>query len=199
MAFRISTRCCCPTDSWSIRPKGSMSKPSFPAKSLICFAASSMSSNCPARTISLPSGPTECGRPARSRLAATCALGDRLQLPGCHVRRRLLDLVFKTCRNGVEVPDHRGPDAAVRGVVRVVARLLAFVLEALDPVPDRDLQVLFGAGDDAGLGIGKRQVLIHVNADAVDFRAACGAERAGAGEAGHLEDGVDPLSDQRLR
>src|SRR6266550_6380332 len=111
---------------------------------------------------------------------ATCALGDRLELPGCHVRGRLLELVLEPRRNGVEVADHGCADAAVRGVVDEVSGLLALVFEALDPVPYRDLQMLFGTRDDAGLGIGKGEVLIDVYADAIDLRAARGAKRAGA-------------------
>src|SRR5207247_1565038 len=55
------------------------------------------------------------------------------------------------------------------------------------------------AGYAAGLAIGTLQVLIDGPADAVDLRAARGAERAAAGEAGDLEDDVDPLPDHGLR
>src|SRR5439155_21362725 len=61
---------------------------------------------------------------------ATCALGDRLQLPGCHVRGRLLELVLNTGRNGGEVVDQVLADAAVRGLVDEVSCLLGFVVEA---------------------------------------------------------------------
>src|SRR5207253_2816457 len=65
-----------------------------------------------------PSGaPTPEAGPLDLDSLATSALGDRLQLPGCHVRGRLLDLVFESGRNGVEVADHRRADAGVGGVV----------------------------------------------------------------------------------
>src|SRR5712692_10002964 len=95
-------------------------------------------------------GPTPEASPLDLDSLAISVLGDGLQLPGCHVRRRLLDLVFEARRDGIEVADLRCADAGVGGVVREVPCLLAFVLEALDPVPDRDLEVLFGARDDAG-------------------------------------------------
>src|SRR5438309_11533027 len=123
-----------------------------------------------------PSGaPTPEAGPLDLDSLATHSLGDGLQLPGCHVRDRLLELVFESGGNRVQVADRRGADTAVGGVVHEVAGLLAFVLEALDRIASGVLQVLFGAGDDAGLGVRKGLPLIDVHADSPDLRAARGA------------------------
>src|SRR5213593_1588966 len=121
-------------------------------------------------------------------------LRDGLELPGLHVRDRLLDLVFESGRHGTQVADRRDANA----VVDEVAGLLALVLETFDPVADRVLQALLSARDDAVLHVREREVLVHVDADAPDLPVSRGPERAGAGEPGDLEHHVDALADHRL-
>src|SRR5207245_2075825 len=89
-------------------------------------------------------------------------------------------------------------EVEVDRVVHVIAGLLALVLEALDRVTRRVLQVLLGARDDAGLRVRQGQVLVDVDADAPDLRVARRAQGPRAGEAGHLEDHVGALADHRL-
>src|SRR5438105_14254791 len=59
--------------------------------------------------------------------------------------------------------------------------------------------MLLRARDDASLRIGQRVVLVDIDADAPDLRAACGSQRACASETGDLEDDIGALADHRLR
>src|SRR3989454_8116778 len=138
-------------------------------------------------------GPATAGPPSRS-------LGSlqRVERSRLHIRERLVDLRLESGGRR-DVADRRDTDAAVCRVVDEVAALEALVLPALDPVVDRALEVLLGTGDDASLRVRKRVVLVHVDADAPDLRAARGAERPGPGEASDLEDHVHALVDHRLR
>src|SRR3989442_203436 len=146
-----------------------------------------------------PWGPLPPGSARSISTACYTRLGDGLELAGLHVRESLLQFVLEPCRNGVEVANRRVADSVVRCIVEEVPALLSLVLEALDGIADRELQMFLGAGDDARLGVRQRLVLVDVDADAPDLRVARGAERARPGEAGHLEDDVGPLADHRLR
>src|SRR5438552_8961484 len=145
---------------------------------------------------------TKAGRP-EGRPASNSPTGsgsrDRLELAGLHVVGGLRELVRQSGRDRIEIPDRGRADAVVGRVVREVPGLLALVFEALDPVARRVLKVLLRAGDDAGGGVGERQVLVDIDADAVDLGVARRAQHARAGEAGDLEENVDALADHGLR
>ena len=63
--------------------------------------------------------------------------------------------------------------------------------DALDGVADVLGQLLLGAHDRAGGGLGRGHELVDVDADAVDARLAGGLEHAVAGLARDLEHDVD--------
>src|SRR5437879_2403832 len=134
---------------------------------------------------------TKAGRP-EGRPASNSPTGsgsrDRLELAGLHVVGGLRELVRQSGRDRIEIPDRGRADAVVGRVIGEVPGLLALVFEALDRVARRVLKVLLRAGDDAGGGVRERQVLIDIDADAVDLGIARCAEHARAGEAGDLKE-----------
>src|SRR5919201_6612592 len=120
---------------------------------------------------------SRCGGPATAGPPPAHARSfERVERPRLHVGDRLVDLRLKAGRRR-DVADRRDADAAIARVIGEVATLQALVLPTFERVVDRALQVLLSARDDAALGIRERVVLVDVDPDAPDLRAARGAKR----------------------
>src|SRR5207245_445424 len=115
-----------------------------------------------------------------------------LQAAGLHCGERRVDLALDVGgdRRG-HVVERGDADTVVRRVVRVVAAGRGPRVDGRDDGRHRDLEVLLGTRHEALVRGRVAQVLVHVDADAIDPGRAGRVEDAVAGEAGDLEQDVD--------
>src|SRR3990172_3155984 len=144
--------------------------------------------------------PSRSLEPAAVDGIAVRLAGAGLERPGLHLGERLVELALQIGRDlACEIVERRHADPFLRGVVEVVTRWRRPGGEPRDHVRDGHLEVLLGAGHQAGRRRLDGKVLVHVDPDPEESRLAGRLEDAVTGLAGDLEDDVGLVQrDERL-